>query len=71
MVKLSISVQIECNRCRGTVFERPDDATDDPILICVKCGNTIGPESSINAALIGEAHTPLGGSVVRRIKNFD
>ena len=71
MPKITASVEMQCNKCRGTVFQMPDGTANDPILVCSKCGNPIGPKSSVEAALRGEGHTPLGGSVVSSFKNLD
>jgi hypothetical protein len=63
-MKIAPRFEIECTKCRGSVIETKEDTADDPLFYCVGCGNWIGPRSAIQAALRGEAHTPLGAFVV-------
>ena len=58
MPKGTISFEIQCTKCGSTVVELPDDTSDDPVICCAN-GHALGPYSSLQAAMRGEAHTAI------------
>jgi uncharacterized Zn finger protein len=64
MTKRTVSVEVQCSACGSTVFEVPDEHTNDPLAKCSKCGAVLGPMSSIYAKVRGEGHTPVNVKIV-------
>lgn len=58
MSKGTISFEIQCAKCGSTVVEMPDDTSDDPVIHCAN-GHALGPYSSLQAAMRGEARTSI------------
>lgn len=69
-MKQSFRVEIQCSKCRCSVFEAADEAADDPIFKCTHCRQVIGPQSSIQAAIQGKPHTPIRALVVQKFKRI-
>ena len=67
MTNRTISVEVQCRNCGSTVFDIPDEASDDPIAKCVHCHNILGPISAIHAKIRGGSHTPVNVDIVTKI----
>jgi len=59
MPKGSLSIEIHCGNCGHVGFDIADEKSDDPLAVCSKCSEKIGPVSAIHAMIRGEAHTPV------------
>ncbi len=64
MKKSTVRIELQCTKCGHSKFSLPNDAADDPIFVCVNCGNLVGPKSSFDAIRLGEAHTHMRLNVV-------
>lgn len=67
MTKRTVDVRVQCRNCGSTVFDIPDEATDDPVAKCGQCGGILGPMSAIDAKIKGHAHTPVNVDIVTKI----
>lgn len=71
MQKATVRIEFQCAECGSAAFVRPDDTTNDPLIVCAKCGTTIGPKSSFDAIRIGDPHTFMRVNVVNVLNEDD
>jgi ribosomal protein S27E len=60
MPKGTLSIDIKCANCGGTVFQFSDDLSASSLVHCTNCGGNVGPYGALKAAMRGEAHAAIG-----------
>ena len=55
----TLSIKGECNKCGGTAFSVPDNASDDALITCDGCGQTLITWGHYKAAAVDLAKTEL------------
>lgn len=53
-------------RVGSPIFKTAGDAADNPIFVCAKCGNLIGPQYGMEAKVARRPHTPLGVRFIQK-----
>lgn len=49
----------QCKNCGGTEFTLPDEATDETIIICNGCGQSVGTVAEFKAAAFQRAKAAM------------